>query len=422
MLSREQLKQIIVEQKKTLLKKKFGIERNQLSVFAKKQKLPHIIVITGLRRVGKSTLLRQIIKKHYSDKNFYYINFEDERLLNFDAKNFNAIYEAQIELYGKEKTFFIDEIQNVKNFETFVRRFYEQGFKFIITGSNANLLSREIGTKLTGRYLTINIKPFSFNEYLKIKKITIKDETLCETESIAKLKKYFDKYLLVGGMPEYLIYKNPELLTQTYNDIVIKDIAVRYKVDNLLLMRELYQYLIANFTNKFSYTSLKKIFQLGSVHTVKKYISFLEESFFISVVNKFDYSIKKQIVNEKKVYVLDNGFIPLISNRMNKDTGWLLENFVFNNLNDLASVYYFNTNGECDFVIQEKKKITMAIQVCWELNSDNRERELKGLLNAMKEFKLKNGLVITSNQEDDVVIENFKITIKPAWKWALINT
>jgi len=419
MLNREQLKQIIVEQRKTILQKNFGIERNQLKIFNEKKKTPHIIVITGLRRVGKSTFLRQIIKTHYSDKSFYYINFEDERLFNFNAKNFNSIYEAMIELYGKEKTFFIDEIQNVKNFETFVRRFYEQGFKFIITGSNANLLSREIGTKLTGRYLSISIKPFSFDEFLKIKKITLTNEMFYETESIAKLKKYFDKYLYKGGMPEYLLYNDAEILTRIYEDIVIKDIAVRYKIDNLLIMRELYQYLITNFTNKFSYTSLKKLFHFGSVHTVKKYIYFLEESFFISVINKFDYSIKKQIINEKKIYVIDNGFIPLISSRINKDSGWLLENFVFNRISNIGKIFYYNNKGECDFIVQNKKKIVLAIQVCWELNNEIREREIKGLINALKEFKLKEGLIITSNQEEDIAIDNFNILIRPAWKWVL---
>lgn len=419
MFNREQLKQIIVDQRNVILKKQVGIKREKLNVFAEKKKLPHIIVITGLRRVGKSTLLRQIIKKYYSDKNFYYINFEDERLLNFDPKSFNTVYEANVELFGEQKTFFIDEIQNVNNFELFVRRFYDQGFKFIITGSNAKLLSKEIGSKLTGRYVNINVKPFSFSEYLDFKRLKITKENIYQTEIVAKIKGYFDKYLISGGMPEYLLYKDPEILLRTYDDIVIKDIAVRYKVDNLLEMRELFQYLVSNFANKFSYSSLKKLFQFGSVHTVKKYISFLEESYFVSVINKFDYSTRKQIVNEKKVYILDSGFIPQISNKITKDTGWLLENLVFNTLTNLGNVFYYKSNGECDFIVREKKKIIMATQVCWEITNENRDREVNGLLNAMKEFKLKEGIIITSNQEEELRDKNFLIRILPAWKWLL---
>jgi uncharacterized protein len=162
MLTKEQLKQILVSQRETILKKDYGIERTILKDIKTKMSLPHVIVITGMRRSGKSTFLKQIIEKYYHNKNFYYINFEDERLFNFDASRFNDIYESLIDLYGECKTFFIDEIQNIPNFETFVRRFYEQGFKFYLTGSSASLLSKELGTKLTGRHVDIIVKPFSF--------------------------------------------------------------------------------------------------------------------------------------------------------------------------------------------------------------------------------------------------------------------
>lgn len=419
MFNKEQLKQILTDQRTSLLNKKFGVKRQELDNYSQKEKLPHVLVITGLRRVGKSTFLRQIIKEYYSDKNFYYINFEDERFLNFQAEDFNHIYEALLELYGEEKTFFIDEIQNIQNFETFVRRFFEQGFKFIITGSNAALLSKEIGTKLTGRYIDINIKPFSFLEYLGFKGIEKDEIDLYKTESRVKLKEHFDFYLKNGGIPEYVIYQEKEILKRIYEDIIIKDIAVRYKVDNLIEMSELYQYLITNFANKFSYSSLKKLFKFGSAHTVKKYISYLEQTFFIRIVNKFDYSLKKQIVSEKKIYTLDNGFIPIISNKLNKDNGWLLENYVFNKVSSNNQVYYFNGKNECDLLLQNNNEITTAVQVCWELNNTNKEREINGLVEVMNEFKLAEGLIITSDQEEEFEVETKKIKIKPAWKWSL---
>jgi len=419
MLGKEQIKQIVVDQREAILNKEAGIERTILASIGKKIKLPHVIVISGLRRVGKSTLLRQIMQTYYGDKDFYYINFEDERLFNFNARDFNLLYEALVELYGERKTFFIDEIQNVSNFESFVRRFYDIGFKFFVTGSNANLLSREIGSRLTGRHVELVVNPFSFYEYLKFQNIQFEKQMLYKTEARAKLKNLFEKYLTNGGMPEFLKYKDPEILSRIYEDIIIKDIAVRYKIENLYEMRELYQYIITNFANKISFHSLKKIVGLGSITTVKKYVLFLAETFFISIVHKFDFSLKKQLVNVKKFYVADNGFIPRISTKITRDKGWLLENYVFNVLKRTGNVFYYSGQNECDFIVQENKKITQAIQVTSELADSNRQREINGLLDAMKYFKLDSGLILAYDQEEELTIERHKITVKPVWKWAL---
>src|SRR3989338_11288954 len=258
MLSEEQIKEILVKQRETIFNKKYGIERTILRKIESKIKLPHVVVLTGLRRSGKSTLLRQLIKKIYNDEDFYYINFEDERLFNFPANEFNKLYEGLISLYGKKKVFFLDEIQNVTNFETFIRRFYEEGFKFFITGSSATLLSKELGTKLTGRHVDIIVSPFSFLKFLELKGFKIEKDTIYKTESKVEIKKYFEEYLLSGGMPEYLVYNDTELLTKVYEDTVLKDIAVRHNVDNITILRNLYSILISNFANKFIFNSLKK--------------------------------------------------------------------------------------------------------------------------------------------------------------------
>ena len=419
MLSNEQLKQILLEQKESLLSKPEKIVRSKLSEVGNYLKLPHVIVITGLRRVGKSTFLRQIIKEFFDDKNFYYINFEDERLLNFKTENFNELYETLIELFGVHKTFFIDEIQNVENFQNFIRRFYDDGYKFFITGSNANLLSREIGSKLTGRHLDITINPFSFAEYLGLNEITIHENSAYISEEKGKIKKAFEEYLIKGGMPEYLIYGEREILTRVYEDIVIKDIAVRNGISNIYEMRELFQYLITNFANRFSFTKVQKLVKLGSVNTVKNYIHNLAETYFVSIVNKYDHSLKKQLANEKKLYVIDNGFIPLISTRVTKDYGWFLENLVFNELNKHNNVYYFNElKTECDFLIERNKQFS-AFQVCWELTSDNLKREQNGLIAAMKYFGLSEGTILTNSQEENLHTEAGEIKVLPVWKWLL---
>ncbi len=419
MLSEAEIKEILVRQRETILNKKYGIERTVLREVESKTKLPHVVVLTGLRRSGKSTLLRQLIKKHYKDEDFYYINFEDERLFNFPANEFNRLFEALISLYGKKKTFFFDEIQNVTNFETFVRRLYEEGFKFFITGSNATLLSRELGTKLTGRHVDIIVRPFSFLEFLELKGVKINKESIYKTETKVKIKKYFEEYLIRGGMPEYLIYNDPELLTRVYEDTIIKDIAVRYRVDNVVVLRQLYFYLINNFANRFSYNSIKKFMSIKSVNTIKKFVSYLEETYFAKTINKFDYSYKKQIINDKKFYVLDNGFIGVLSKKLTNDGGWLLENLVFNCLNNFHEVFYYSDKKECDFLIVKNKEVKQAIQVCYELNEENREREIEGLTEAIEKFKLKEGLLLTNNKEEELKLNGKKIVIKPVWKWLL---
>jgi len=421
MLSEVEIREILVRQRETILNKKSGVERIVLGEVESKTKLPHVVVLTGLRRSGKSTLLRQLIKKHYKDEDFYYINFEDERLFNFPASEFNRLYEVLISLYGKKKTFFLDEIQNVTNFETFVRRLYEEGLKFFITGSSSTLLSKELGTKLTGRHVDIVIRPFSFLEFLELKEVKIKNEPIYKTETKVEIKKYFEEYLIKGGMPEYLIYNDSELLTRVYEDTIIKDIAVRYKINNVAILRQLYSYLVNNFANKFSYNSIKKVTSIKSVNTIKKFISYLEETYFAKTINKFDYSYKKQIINDKKFYVLDNGFIGVLSKKLTKDHGWLLENLVFNCLNNAHEVFYYSYKKECDFLIVKNKEIKKAIQVCYELNEENREREVEGLSEAMEKFKLKEGLLLTNSQEEELKLNGKRIIIKPVWKWLLEN-
>lgn len=420
MLSDDEIKEILIRQREIILKKDYGVERVLLKEVEKRLLLPHAIVLTGLRRSGKSTLLRQIMKKYYNDQDFYYINFEDERLLGFKASEFNRLYEALVSLFGKSKNFFLDEVQNVAHFETFIRRFYEEGFKFIITGSSAALLSREIGTKLTGRHVDITLKPFSFPEFLSLKGVKVTKELWLRTESRSEIKNLFEDYLSRGGMPEYLVYDDQELLTEVYSDIVMKDIVARYKVEDTPTLRQLYLYLISNVSNRFSYNSLKKFTDIKSVNTIKKFIGYLEQTYLAATINKFDYSLKKQVVNDKKFYLADNGFIEALSKTFSKDKGKLLENLVFTNLNTDCEVAYFaDSKTECDFVVSKNRKVLCVVQVCYELNEKNRQRELDGVLAAMKEFDLKEGLLLTNAQEEKIKVNGNKVTVMPVWKWLL---
>ena len=223
------LKELITEQKKEFEKKETFVERTLLKEIKQYIKLPHAVIISGLRRSGKSTLLKEIKHTYYKNEDIYYFNFEDERLINFTLNDFNLLYETFMEVIGKSNIFFLDEIQVVDGWEAFVRRMYEKGFKFFITGSNSSMLSREMGTKLTGRSISIELYPFSFKECLLYKNINT-NKDLFLTEDRAIIKKEFNKYLEKGGLPEYRIYNNDKTLIDLYENILYKDVIVRYNL------------------------------------------------------------------------------------------------------------------------------------------------------------------------------------------------
>ena len=420
-MNRDLIKEILIDQRESILRKRTGIEREILVSIEQKIKLPHILVITGIRRCGKSTLLRQIIKKYYKDKNFYYINFEDERLFDFNASDFNDLLEVSIELFGKNDVILFDEIQNVKNFEFFIRRLYDREFKIFLTGSNAQLLSSEISTKLTGRHVDLNLKPFSFREFLLLKNQSFNEISIYKPEDKAIIRKNFDEYILKGGMPEYLLFDDKEILSRIYEDIVLKDIAVRHNIYNVKQLKELYQFLITNFAKQYSNNSLKNILKFGSVNTIKKYIGYLEDTHFAIIISKFDYSLKRQISYNKKFYVIDNGFILPISSRVIRDRGWLLENLVLSALIPDNEVFYYQGKNECDFITLKENKLNKAIQVTWELSPENETRELNGLKEAMTDLNLDEGLILTYSSEKDFNWNNKNISILPVWKWMFNN-
>lgn len=417
MIAKDLIKQILLEQQQIFLKREAGITRQILESVIKKAELPHIHVITGMRRSGKSTLIRQIVKYLYDDKGFFYLNFEDERFLNFKVEEFNMIHESLIELFGENKVFLIDEVQNIKGFESFVRRLYEQGFKFFLTGSNANLLSQEIASRLTGRHVDTNLLPFNFLEFLEFNGIEPQQNDVFVTEKRAMFQKLFNEYMVSGGMPEYLAYHDDEILIRVYEDIVVKDIAVRYKITNLFQLKQLFQVMISNFSTPFSYRSLVRQTGIQSNTTIQNYIAYLENTNFAKVLNKFDHSPKKQVNSLKKLYLTDHAFIPRISTKVTKDAGRILENIVFCSLFGQNEVFYFSIKNECDFVAINASKEVMAIQVCYDLNDQNKNRELAGLLEAMQYLNLESGLILTMSQEDELLIEGKTIKVIPVWKW-----
>lgn len=400
MLLKETLKEIVKSQQKDLENLNLGIPRTitpQISL-----NLPFAIILSGIRRCGKSTLLRQIMKK---TSGAAYFNFEDPRATNFETSDFQKLDEVFNEEFGKSDCYFFDEIQNVQKWEIFVRAQLDKNKHFLITGSNASLLSKELGTKLTGRHLKHELFPFSYTEYLNFSS---------QTRGIQS----FDMYLHKGGFPEYLKYSRNEILQELFNDIIMRDIVVRHKLRSPKAIKELALFLLSNVGTEFSYNNLAKTFGLGSTNTAVAFVSYLEDSYLLFTIPKFSYSLKKQAVNPKKVYVIDNGLADVNSVAFSANKGRMLENLVFINLRRGGKeIFYFKEKGECDFLVKEKNRVTQAVQVCYDLNEYNKEREVGGLMEALETFGLPEGLILTSDQEDALEIDGKTITITPAWRW-----
>lgn len=406
------LSEVIEDQLNKFKNKEIGISRD--IEFDKYFKTPQITIISGIRRSGKSTLLAQFSKKF---NNFYYINFDDDRIADFTIKDFQQLMIVFQKLYAS-KIIFLDEIQNVQGWERFIRRIYDEGYKIFITGSNAKLLSSELATHLTGRYVKIELYPFSFKEFLQFKKVEYKKKTSAVK---AEILKYFDEYLKLGGFPDFLKYNDEEFLKRIYNDILYKDLLVRFKIKEVKAFKQLASFLFTNFTKEASYNSLKNTLGFKSSTSVKNYIDFMQESFLIFELYKYDFSLKKQFVSDKKAYVIDNGLRNTVSFYFSEDLGKLLENLVFLELKRRGNeIYYYKNKKECDFIIKNKSIIVQAIQVSKDMEpGKNRDREFSGLTEAMEEFGLKEGIILTQYQEDTVKKDDYIINIVPVWKWLL---
>lgn len=380
-----------------------------------------VVVLSGIRRCGKSTLLHEIRLGFV--KNNYYLNFDDERLIHFTVNDFQLLFELFIELFGLQNIFFFDEIQNIKGWERFVRRLYDTGNKVFVTGSNASMLSRELGTHLTGRYYQYELYPFSFTEFLKLRGKNISSGNLFTTPEKAEIKQLFNDYFAQGGFPVYLQSGNRQYLKSLYESILYRDIIVRNGLTNEKEMLELIYFLASNVSKPVSYNNLAKVIGVKNATTVKNYLDFIQNAYLLFLVSKYDYSLKIQIQNPKKVYFIDLALVRELGFFNSDDRGRLLENLVFIELKRRAKeVYYHKMKKECDFVIKEKNKIVEVIQVCWSVYEEaTRLREIAGLSEAMMAYNLKQGLILTDSEEETIEAKDYTIEVKPVWKWLFEN-
>jgi len=398
MISKLVIEQVVESQKERLMNVDTGLPR-KMSGFEKLSS--HAFIISGIRRCGKSTVLQQI--NNTMKTKSIYLNFEDPRLAGFDISDLNRLHEI-----GKEKivkTYFFDEIQLVNQWEKFVRFRLDEGYRIFITGSNAAMLSKELGSRLTGRHVSKELFPFSYNEFITFAKQK-------------KGKSSLMKYLYGGGFPEYLKTEQQDILMQLFNDIIMRDIAIRYNIKNATLLQQIAVWLVTNTGKLVSGNSLKKIFGIKSSSTIMEYLSYFTDAYLFFFVSKFSYSHKVQAVNPKKVYCIDNGFINANSVSFSNDSGRMLENLVFLELRRRNyDIFYFNESKECDFVVFEKGKIKSVLQVCFQLDEDNMDREVSALIEAMDYFNLKTAKIITVNQKDSLNLSGRSIVVEPFHEW-----
>jgi predicted AAA+ superfamily ATPase len=415
--STEQVRAMLLEQFQAFWQRDAGIEREKLADIEKAAGVPHAVIISGLRRVGKSTLLAQVAHRLGEDA-FYYINFEDDRFLGFRAEDADDLYQMLVEVFGERKIFIIDEIQNIPGWEHFVRRFMDLGLKFYITGSNASLLSRELGTRLTGRYIPIELFPFSFTEYLKFQDEPIPDLTRMTTVERARLKAAMNAYLQAGGIPDALKYPELPLLRTLYDDVLYRDIATRHRIDAVTALKELAFYLISNPASLVSFNKLKEQLKLGSVNTISSYIDYMENSWLIFALNLYDFSVKRQQIAPKKIFCIDTGLSNTVGFNFSPNTGKLLENLVFLTLRrQTREVYYYTTPAgyEVDFYLPEKRQL---IQVAQHLeNPSTREREVRALEDAIKGLNVNNALILSDVNEPIFDINGLPVEVKSITEW-----
>jgi predicted AAA+ superfamily ATPase len=424
---------VLVEQNKHWqnIRSENGVPRTILEKSLSYMDNDFIISICGVRRAGKSTLLKQMINhlvytRQIDPRNILSVNLEDP-VFNFykdDVRNLEKIFQDYLKLQNPTDRvyLFLDEVQFFKDWQVFVKSKYEKkGIKIIVTGSNSRLLSAELVTLLSGRTLVVNVMPFSFKEILRADGL----ETSNTVELLAhsnRIKKRFDEYLQYGGFPQVVFEKNREIksdiLKNYYTNIFYNDIVPRFDIKKSDYAEKLLYYLITNVSTPISYNNLANVVALSD-KTIKEYITYFSQSMLLFTLDRFSPSVKKQIAGSKKVYSIDNGLVNAVAFKISENFGPLFENIVaIELLRREERFFYYQTplQKEVDFFIPQSEE--KLVQVCADLANDKtRKREITLLKAVMRETSIKNSILITLDEENLIQEEDLEIKIMPAWKF-----
>lgn len=387
-------------------------------------KTKEVVVLTGVRRAGKSTLIYQIIDHLLAKvdaKNILYFNF-DEPLKEKNIDVIEALFREFLELNNPKgrKYVFFDEIQNVPEWERWLKKYYDlygDEIKFVITGSNSSMLSGTLSKLLTGRIFTLKVFPLSFREFMKFNGFVIKDIILQKDE----IKHYFSKYLVTGGFPEAVLENDQDINNQRlkgyFDSILIRDVIALQNIRETAKLSELSYYSMTNISSLFSYNNLSKAIHIN-IHSLKEYLHLLENAYLIFQLRYFSYSLKESVMIQKprKIYCIDNGLRNAVSFKFSKDEGRLAENLVFIELKRREhEFYYWKNKGEVDFVVKNRNQKLAGINVSY--GDKIEERETRVLLEFKNEFKSKVEELILLTKDT----EKRENTIRyiPLWKWLL---
>ena len=383
-------------------------------------------IVIGVRRCGKSTLCQKVLLQ--SNVHFAYVNFDDETLASLQASQLNEVLEMLYRIYGSFTHLFMDEIQNVPSWHLFVNRLLRQGLHLVLTGSNANLLSGELSTHLTGRYNEIRLFPFSFAEYCQAKGVDTKALT---TKASGLLLHALDTYLMQGGFPETLtMLRQDKYISSLYAAVISKDICQRYKVRYKKTLQQMANTLLDHFCQEVSFKRLQTDYQLSSVHTVMNYVSYLESACLLRLVPKYSFkSIERQ--TQRKAYAIDNAFVNDHDDALQTDSfGWRLENVIAIELlrrmkYETQQLFYLRQNKsyEVDFCVVDRNHVTSLIQVTYDFSNPKTKlynREIGGLLKGAVATGCSNlTLIMMSGETGDLAIEGKTIHRVLASDWLL---
>ena len=426
MVGKEKLKEVVLSNQEFISNQvKDIVKRENIRL---PERLNKVVILYGVRRSGKTFVLFDLFKR-YKDTSLY-LDFEDDRLSNFQANDFEILKDIFLELkpdlLNKKKRFLLDEIQNIKDWEKFCRRAVEkENIDVFVAGSSSKIMPLEIHTSLRGRAWSIEITTFSFREYLQAKNISVEESFIYGSKKIM-IKQHFSDYMRWGGFPEVVLSKDEfeknKLIKEYLGAMFFKDLVERFNINNIHLLDVLIDKLFSSFSQKFSLTAFYKQYKGKfpfSKDSLFGYYKNLLESMLIFEVRKFAESTYKRLRNPAKIYLADVGLARKVSS---EDLGRVLENIVFLELRKKTEeIFYFDEEKECDFVVKEKNKF-FPYQVCFELTEKNRERELGGLVLCCKWLEIKEGILLTNDQEEEVKINRIKIRIFPVWKWLIADS
>src|SRR3989344_941535 len=387
-----------------------------------------IKVVLGPRRAGKSVFSLMLLK----DQQFAYFNFDDESLPGEEKLNLDELMSELRQAYGETKYILFDEIQNLSKWELFVNRLHREGYNLVLTGSNANLLSKELATALTGRHIPIQILPFDFKEILRAKNYVVSEEKLALPDEKGKLLEILNEYMISGGYPE-VVTKDLDprgYLDVLFDSLLFKDVVKRHKVRFSEQIDNLGSYLINNVAGQYSIRKLANVLGFKSGVTLERYLSYLTEAYLIFSLHRHSAKAGLRLKSPKKAYVVDNGFVTAKAVQHSPNTGKLMENLVFTELvkrgnESNREIFYYRTRNdrEVDFALKSGTEITELIQVSYETtNQDVLQREIKALTEAGKELNVDKLSVLTWNEKRVVEKDGMTIHFKPLWEWLLEPT